>query len=391
MRFYKTSSRTYVPKLLIIICGLLWLVGFTHGSGFGEAYNILNTTKSLVTIILLGLLLVRSSAFRVNIGGVLAVLAILYIAFYNELKNDKAVIDYLWVWFIIPIVSLFPLQKVQMKWIGIVFGAVSTLVLLIGNVTNVFDGWDGNSVSLMQFFSYTVFMSVYIDVKDKKTIRNIVLFSIVYLFLLSAFDSRGAMLFSIAMLLCTISVIPVEKFLKKRTIIIILLIPLIIAVLITTINDFAFVEKLNDWSLKTFQKPIFNGRDTIWESGFETWWESPFVGNGSFALADYYHNNAVAILVASGAIGYFLLISTIYKFLNRGLVWLEDSVVRGLITAFLIIWLQQAVEKGLISSQPNVIPYLLLGLLCARINTLEGKNGKRINNSSGLQYRKLSS
>ena len=391
MSMEKTLSKTFWANLLIALCGILWFVGFASNSVFGQTYNILSTTKTLITVALLALLLFRSTSFKVNLGGVLAVVAIIYIIFYNELKNDKAILDYLWVWFIIPIVSSFPLEKMQMKWISLLFGAFSFFVLFVGNVTDIFIGWDGNSVSLIQFFSYAIFMSAFTDVKNKKTIRNLVMFSIFYLLMLNTFHSRGAILFSMVMLLCTISIIPVKKLLRKDLIIIVLLIPLIIAVFITNINDFTFVERINDWSLETFQKPIFNGRDEIWELGWRVWWRSPFVGNGNFALADYFHNNAVAILVASGSIGYYLLISTIYKILTKGLAWLDDSVVRGLTTAFLVIWIQQSVEKGLISSKPNIIPYLILGLLCARINTLEGKNGKRINNSSGVQYRKLSS
>ncbi len=391
MSIEKTSSKSNTPIFLIAVCGLLWLVGFTYSTGFGETYNVLDTTKYLVTIVFLSILFFRSESFRIHIGGVLAILAILYIGFYNETQNGNSIIDYIWVWFLIPIISLFSVRKNQMRLIGFIYGIASTAVLLIGNVTDIFKGWDGNSVSLVQFFSYTIFMSVFVDVKDKKNVRNIVIFSVIYFYLLNTFNSRSAILFSIVMLLCALSVIPLRKWLSKEIILIILLLPLIIALFVTSINDLLFIKDLNDWSIRTFNKTIFNGRDMFWENGFKDWWESPFVGNGNFFYSNY-HNSAITTLVAVGGIGYSLLIAATYKILKKGLVWMDDSVVYGLTTSFLIIWMQQSVEQGLISSKPNVIPYLILGLLYARVNTLEGKyNGTSINNSANLQHRKLSS
>ena len=74
-----------------------------------------------------------------------------------------------------------------------------------------------------------------------------------------------------------------------------------------------------------------------------------------------------------------------YKILSKAIKWINDGTVYGLATAFLVVWMQQSVEIGLISAEPNVIPYMILGLLYARINTLEKeKNDEIIYNNTNL-------
>ena len=164
----------------------------------------------------------------------------------------------------------------------------------------------------------------------------------------------------------------------------ILLFPLIVAIGIVLIKDLPVVEAVNDWSYNVFNKPIFNGRDIIWERGFKTWIKSPFIGNGNMNYG-VYHNSAITSLVGAGGIGYIILIGVCYKLLSHAVKWINDSVVYGLATAFLIVWMQQSVELGMISSEPNIIPYMILGLLYARINTLEsGQDDEIIYNNSDL-------
>ena len=79
--------------------------------------------------------------------------------------------------------------------------------------------------------------------------------------------------------------------------------------------------------------------------------------------------------------------SKIHYFPHGGgaIKWANDGTVFGLATAFLVIWMQQSVEIGLVSAEPNIIPYMILGLLYARINTLESeKDDEAIYNNTGV-------
>lgn len=391
MNLEQTSSKTRTPKLLIVICALLWIVGFTYNTGFGEMYNIFTTTKDIVIGIFIVFLFIHIASFSISFGNLFTMLLVVLIAYLNEKRYGYSIYDYIWVWSLIPLLNLFKLEKKQFNWIGFIYGIASIAVLLIGNLTSIFKNWDGNSVSMVQFFSYTVFMSVFVDIKDEKNIRNIIIFSVAYFILLKRFESRSAILFSVVLLLCILSVIPLRRLLSKAFIFIILISPLIIALFVTSINETTLAENLNNWSLEIFNKSIFNGRDIIWESGIETWYKTPFIGNGNLSNGNY-HNSAITTLVAVGGVGYFLLIGSVYKILTAGLKWLNDSIIYGLTASFLIIWMQQSVELGLIASKPNVIPYVILGLLYARVSTLEGRTDDTdIDNNSDLQHGKISS
>lgn len=391
MSIEKTLQKNKLSKLLIVICTLLWFVGFTYQTGFGKSYQILEKTKTIVIFISVCCLIFGKNKYNIRPKNVFLVCVVFYILIYNYLRYNNSIVDYLWVWLIIPIIRLFIIEKKDYKWIAYIFGIASTGVLLIGNTTDIFEKWDGNSVSMVQFFSYTVFISVFSEVKKVKNIRNIVIFSVIYFYLLNTFESRSAILFSTIMLLCMLPVIPFRKCLNKTTIFIILLLPLIIAIFVTSINNSKFVENINFWSIGKFNKTIFNGRDFLWEDGIRTWKLHPFIGNGDFSYRSY-HNSSINALVAVGAIGYSLLIGVIYAILKKGLKWKNDSIVYGLTTSFLVIWMQQSVELGIIAEKPNVIPYLILGLIYTRIHTLEGKKDDTyINNNTDLQHWKIPS
>lgn len=386
MYLEKGTSKHTTGKFLIVVCIMFWLVGFTYLTGFGTQYNIFETAKTVTIGFCFLCFLFNFKKYRLGIETVLAAAITFYIAMTNEVRYGNYIEDYVWVWLIIPIMKSFTVEGTHIKWIGFIFGIASTAVLLIGNVTDVFSGWDGNSVSMVQFFSYTVFMSIFSEIKDKKNIRNLVIFSIAYFMLLNKFESRSAILFSIIMLLCMLSVIPLRKYLNKYTIILMLLVPLIIAIIIACVNEMGVIDNINKWSLDTFDKPIFNGRDALWERGFETWRENPLIGNGDLSFANY-HNSAISALVGGGGIGYLLIISICYRVLRRGLKWKDDKYVYGLSVSFLIIWMQQSVELGIISATPNVIPYMILGLIYARTITLEGKKDELVDNNTDLQHR----
>ena len=383
MTIKRLYSKIKLPNFLIVVCTLLWLVGFTYATGFGQTYQIFEKLKLTVILVAVFCLILHKENHKFKLTSIFLFCVVLFIAVYNYAQDDNSIVDYLCVWLIIPIIKLFTFNKKDHKWIGYIFGIASTGVLLIGNITDVFENWDGNSVSMVQFFSYTIFISIFSEVKKIKNIRNLIIFSVVYFYLLTTFESRSAILFSAIMLLCMLRVIPFRKILNKTTILIILFIPLIIALLISAVNDLPFIENLNSWSLREFDKFIFNGRDLIWEDGFRTWLKNPFIGNGNLSHYNY-HNSAVTTLVGAGAVGYAILIGVLYTMLKKALKWKYDSVVYGLTTSFLVIWAQQSVELGIVAKQPNVIPYLILGLIYARIRTLEDKNAKFINNRPNL-------
>ncbi len=64
------------------------------------------------------------------------------------------------------------------------------------------------------------------------------------------------------------------------------------------------MNTLDLWSMQNFQKPLFNGRDELWESGFKILGEHILFGSGT--LEGNWHNCVVTLLVVWQCWLYFL-------------------------------------------------------------------------------------
>lgn len=163
--------------------------------------------------------------------------------------------------------------------------------------------------------------------------------------------------------------IPLKSMMKSNFFrLILLFLPLVIAIVVVNIRNMEFVVELNSWSLMRSGKPLFNGRDTIWTYGFEMAREHLIFGTGNFA--GNWHNSAVTCLVGTGIVGYCIWVFSINGVLKKAKQYWENPYVFGLAAAFMIIWLQQSVELGLIQVRGQIVPFVILGLMCARVNTL---------------------
>ena len=80
---------------------------------------------------------------------------------------------------------------------------------------------------------------------------------------------------------------------------------------------------------------------------------------------------ALAAGVLSGVLGYFLWIKLFHVILKEALPYRRDICAGGALSVFLLILWQQSVERGLFTSGPNLIPYVILGLLMARVRALK--------------------
>ncbi|MBQ7985810.1 MAG: hypothetical protein IJ304_00910, partial [Clostridia bacterium] len=181
MNVDKTQVKPITKLLLIGFCVLMWFIGFTYSTGFGQTYDILEKAKILILALFLYCIVIYHKKYNFNLGNVFVAFMIVYMIIINEARNQESIETYIWVWLLIPIFKMFPVQKTQFKLIGFTYGVAAIGILLIGNVTSTFASWDGNSVSMVQFFAYTVFMASLSDTKDKRNTRRIVLYSVIYL------------------------------------------------------------------------------------------------------------------------------------------------------------------------------------------------------------------
>lgn len=371
----KTDIETRKNKWLIIASSTaLWFVALLNGTGIGEAYDIYNKTMTVLLFCLFYQIVFNGQFRNVKKSTAICILIIILQNLYTKFAYGQNYAEYLEIYIIPILYSLFIIDEKQMRTIGLIYGIGGGAVLVVANYTKYFAGWDGNSVSQICFFSYAVFIASMFDIKKREHQQRIVIYSCIYFVLLFTLNSRSCMLFSAFLLLCELGIIPARSTINKYSILVWLLVPLIIAVTITLLSNAEVIDSLNKWSQGKFGKTIFSGRDNLWQRGFQLWKSYPILGTGSLIMR--WHNSAVSCLVGAGSVGYIIWIYVIRDILVKACKYIEDNLIFGTLVSFLAVWLQQSVELGIISTRGNPVIFVLLGLILARTNTLRKKENE---------------
>lgn len=227
------------------------------------------------------------------------------------------------------------------------------------------NGWNDNGIAMTGLFSYLFFaISLYGNNKFINKAIGII-FTILYIQAFELTDSRGS---SLALILAIITIFQrplVLNLLKKNSSLsFIYFSPLIIALITCWIATTDYFTQLDLWSIAEYDKPIFNGREKLWNRGLERLYDSYLFGIGKFD--DNYHNSAITCLAAFGLFGYLSWVKCFISFTKYLRHYLQDSYIYGALCAFIIIYLQQSIELGFISECPNLLPYMILGLAIGR-------------------------
>lgn len=371
----KSDIETRKNKWLIIVSSIaLWFAALLNGTGIGEAYDIYNKTMAVLLFCLFYQIIFNGQFRNVKKSTAICILIMILQNLYTKFAYGQNYAEYLEVYMIPILYSLFTVDEKQMRTIGLIYGIGGGAVLIFANYTKYFAGWDGNSVSQICFFSYAVFIASMFDIKKREHQQRIIIYSCIYLVLLVTLNSRSCMLFSAFLLLCELGLIPARSTINKYSILVWLLVPLFVAIVIVLLSNAEFISTLNKWSQGHFNKNIFSGRDDLWQRGFQIWKSYPTLGIGSFVVR--WHNSAVTCLVGAGSIGYIIWIYVIRDILVKACKYIEDNIIFGTVVSFLAVWLQQSVELGIISTRGNPVIFVLLGLILARTNTLRKKENE---------------
>lgn len=372
-RKLKLSSLWILP-----IMGIVWLVALLYISGIGQTYDVYGKAKLLVIALFLLQTIIHSRR-KLSVKKAAAPVAILAILFLTVLvtwlRFNQSMLDYLWLYLLIPLLASLPVEEKPMLWVSILYGGLGMAVLFVRNFGTAFDKWNENTLAIIAFFSFVVMITAINKVKNIFVFLFLSSYFVIYYLWSEPLHSRSGVLFSLILLLGVLGVIPFRTWLKKRSVVLLLLlIPLLIAILEATLSSADILYDLDHWSRQVFGKPLFNGRDNLAKAGFTRWWQHPIFGNGNLSTESW-HNSAVTMLVGGGAVGFLIWIFSTASFLQKGVAFLQDKIVFGLMLGFLVIWLHQTVELGLVAAQANAIPYAMLGLLFGRINTIRKQNG----------------
>lgn len=357
-----------------IIFGLLWGVNLVNGTGLNAVYDITGKLK-LIVLVFACLKIVIEAKNRTRMlekndffcyGGMTALFTV------SGVLNGYGfeAFDYLWVFILVYLLSDISINDRLLFYISAGYCAAGLFVLYVYNFQTVLDGWNENSIAMLALHSFLVFLIPFFGAKSLKNKALVVIITICCAKMLDITDSRSGMLFLFLGMLFALGVIQGTVVCGTRTrMVLFLLVPLIVAIVVVTLSHSDYFFALERWSLETFEKPIFNGRDSLWKKGFEDLLQKPLLGTGSSVTRNW-HNSAVACLAGYGLLGYCVWLSAFERIFNKVSVYLEDSRIQGCIVCFMVLYAQQSVELGFISNSPSILPYVMLGLLLGRAKYL---------------------
>lgn len=366
----------------VLFSVLIWVFALFNGTGLGQTYN----TNGILKLLLIGISLymfVWQIRSHPKIETKMFVYVIIFVGVFVGIslikKFDFSSMEYIYVFLIVYIISQLRVKKSYINMVSYTYATLGFLILYIYVYGTALSNWNGNSIAMIGFFSYAVFAISFFDTETRMKLKFKTMFFIVvslaYINFTEQTDSRSS---TMMIILCMLIVLLRLKIFSDKNISRrlewILNIPLILAILIVVVSQMSVYDALNLWSLRNFEKPVFNGREDIWLDGIRRLKESWLLGSGELQ-SGYWHNCAIACLATYGIVGYTIWVKFLHKILVSAKGFLKDSYVLGGVVGFCLILIQQSFELGLFAPNPNMIPYLILGILMGRIHYLkvEGK------------------
>lgn len=353
----------------------VWLLNLTFNTELGVSYH----TTEIAQLAAVGIALyyffrqaARDQALLAprRYFNVFAPLAAVFLLSCWFAGNIGEAVDYLWAYLIVYSLANISVSKKTMRLVGNCFAVLGAAILAIFCFGSELDGWNANSIAMIGLFSFLIFLIPYFGVVDRKSKILLSAAGVVFAFMLNETGSRSCIVVIFAALLISFRVIPSKKLLRSRkALFAVLLVPLAVAIFVVVISQTALGNELNNWSLSRFGKPIFNGRDQIWLDGFRRLMENFFFGRGVFN-SGYWHNCAIGCLTTVGAVGYFLWLGGFHLLLCEARKYSRDVGIAGCMVAFLALYCQQSFELGLLSPNPNMLPYVILGMMLGRVRYL---------------------
>lgn len=360
--------------LLVGLTAAISLISLLAGSGIGQQLQL----YTYVAIVVGGLFLLLPVGRTLNSGYarrreffLTLALVLVFLVWPATKGNLKQGLEYAWLLAFAYVFGQLSLAEEDIRAIGFGAGMMGLVVVGARVLLGVFGGWNNNNITMAGFMGCAVFCAAPWRTWIQKIFHKVML--VVMTLLVLSLDSRscvtGCLLLSIFAFGLVKPRIFVEKAWLRR---LVLILPAVIAVGTVIFQNSQTFETLNSFSMEYFNKPIFNGRNTIWEEGIQQLQKKPWLGEGKFS-AGYWHNCAITVLTGFGIVGYFIWVSYFENVMVDTRRWREDRSLALCIVAFLVIMVQQSFELGLVSTSGSMLPYLIIGMMLGRMRHLKEK------------------
>ncbi len=358
---------------------VLWLVNLFNDTGLGTVYQTTQKARMVIFFILAVAILLKSykqkiKAKRYDFWLFSALVLIFgFVSIINGYKFEG--INYLYSFIVIYLLSKVGVNEYAIKLTGFAYLIMGLGVLFIYNYSSVLSGWNENTMGMIGLYSYLFFLISYQNPIESKNKITIIIVSILYFLLIMPTNSRSCIFFAIIFILFTFGIFSPKIIVQNENKYFVwLLLPLFIATFVVIFRNTYLFQQLNDWSINTFNKTVFNGRDMLWKYCFESISQNLLFGSGTFA--GNWHNCVLTIMMGYGVVGTVVWILSLQRILFKGKKWIKDKIVSGCMVAFFMICFQQTVELGLVGENPNLIPYIILGMMLGRVRYLDNKYEK---------------
>ena len=354
------------------LAGMIGLVSLLAGSGIGQAYHLYPITMVLVLALYAMFPLQRTLVNgQVRNRELFLTLGLsLVIGLWPALNGNKLQgVEYGWLLLLPYVVGQLELSRLDIRAMGFACGVFGFVVVASRLYFGVFANWNRNDIAMAAFMCCAVCSATAWTTWGEKIFHKGLL--VIMALLVLQLDSRSCLIGIIILAVFSFGILKPSYFVRKKWIRrLILILPAVVSVGTVLFQNSEMFDSMNAWSMQYFSKPIFNGRNTIWEYGLELIQEEFWLGSG-YINNGYWHNCAITAMTAFGVLGYLLWICYFENIMIDAQEWEEDPTICCCVVAFLTIIIQQSFELGLISTTGSMLPYLIMGILLGRMRYLK--------------------
>lgn len=353
------------------LAGVICLVSLLAGSGIGQVYNL-----SLIASVTVSAAYLLFPLGRTLYGGyvrrrelLLTLGLVLVIAVWPAVKGYKTLgMEYGWLLLLPYVLGMLSMSQQDVRAIGFTCGVFGLVVVAAKLYFGIFDGWNENTIAMAGFFGCAVCSAAPWTSWGGKIFHKVLLVTMAVMAL--QLDSRSCVVGVLVLGAFAFGILKPRYFARKTWLRRLMLVsPAIIAVATVLFQNSQIFDSLNAWSMEYFSKPIFNGRNTIWQYGLEQVVKTPWLGTG-YINNGYWHNCAITTMTAFGLVGYGLWVWYFENIMMDTQQWENDLCLRSCIIAFLSVMVQQSFELSLVSTDSVMMPYLIIGIMLGRMRYL---------------------
>lgn len=359
----------------LFLVGLTFVFNVVNMSGFGAAYETEKYTFLILAALSFFLLTTRHQATPLATQNDLYWVVFLTFSFLfssllgGTVKDAFICLSCFLITYIFSNLRVDGQTFIRLGWMMLAGSYAFLLIFVKGDVLS---GWNPNAIAMLSFFCYVCYMATVMFTASAGRKIFAVLATVGFIYLMNQTDSRTSTICTALSLVILLFPRRSARLVRSRSVrTVIIRLAIILAAFAAIYAMMPGYAEMDAWSIETFGKPLFNGREEAWKYGFEMLKQHPLLGVGSLKVNNW-HNWSMSLITSFGIAGYLLWTGFVRRLIDKGQAYMDDPYVLGCTAAFLLILIQQSTELGLIGNKNvHLVPYMLLGLLLGRVRYLK--------------------